>query len=138
MSSKYDQIKHLNRPQYNDLRPMSRHDRAAQFSPFAALVGYDDAVEETARLTDEKAELTDDQAIELNIKLNVLLEKLDEQPVIKVTYFVPDKKKAGGKYVDKTGVVRVYDEYSRELVFLDKERIRIDDIMKVELVEMDS
>ena len=116
MTDNYDDIKHLTRPQYDDLHPMSMHDRAAQFSPFAALVGYDDAVSETARLTDSKAELTEDEMFELNANLNCLLDSLDEQPQISVTYFVPDEKKSGGKYVEKVGVVRIYDSYAKSFV----------------------
>jgi hypothetical protein len=133
MPDNYDDIKHLTRPQYDDLHPMSMHDRAAQFSPFAALVGYDDAVAETARLTDSKAELTEDEMSELNANLNRLLDSLDEQPQISVTYFVPDEKKSGGKYVEKQGVVRIYDSYSQELVFTDKFRINIQDIISIKI-----
>ncbi len=126
MNDNYDDIKHLTRPQYDDLHPMSMHDRAAQFSPFAALVGYDDAVAETARLTDSRAVLTEDEMSELNANLNRLLDSLNEQPKISVTYFVPDEKKSGGKYVDKVGIVRIYDSYSQELVFTDGVRIIIE------------
>ena len=135
MNDNYEDIKHLTRPQYDDLHPMSMHDRAAQFSPFAALVGYDDAVAETARLTDSKVELTEDEMTELNANLNRLLDCLDEQPEISVTYFVPDDKKSGGKYVEKVGVVRIYDSYSQELVFMDKSRINIQDMIKIEFME---
>jgi len=133
MPDNYDDIKHLTRPQYDDLHPMSMHDRAAQFSPFAALVGYDDAVAETARLTDSRLELTEDEMSELNANLNRLLDSLDEQPQISVTYFVPDEKKSGGKYVEKQGVVRIYDSYSQELVFTDKFRINIQDIISIKI-----
>ena len=133
----YDDIKHLTRPQYDDLHPMSMHDRAAQFSPFAALVGYDDAVAETARLTDSKAELTEDEMTELNANLNRLLDSLDEQPEISVTYFVPDEKKSGGKYVEKVGVVRIFDSSSQELVFMDKTQIHIQAISRIEIMEDD-
>ena len=125
MIDNYDDIKHLTRPQYDDLHPMSKHDRAAQFSPFAALVGYDDAVAETARMTDSKAELTEDEMTELNANLNRLLDCLDEQSQISVTYFVPDEKKSSGKYVEKVGVVRIYDSYANELVFTDGLRIAV-------------
>ena len=135
MTDNYDDIKHLTRPQYDDLHPMSMHDRAAQFSPFAALVGYDDAVAETARLNDSKAELTEDEMSELNANLNRLLDRLDEQPEISVTYFVPDEKKSGGKYVEKVGVVRIYDEYSQELVFTDGVRIAVADMANIDFLE---
>ncbi|MDD7516654.1 hypothetical protein [Ruminococcus flavefaciens] len=135
MPDNYDDIKHLTRPQYDDLHPMSMHDRAAQFSPFAALVGYDDAVAETARLTDSRLELTEDEMSELNANLNRLLDSLDEQPQISVTYFVPDEKKSGGKYVEKVGVVRIYDSYAQELVFMDKSRLNIQDIISIKIKE---
>lgn len=131
---KYDDIKHLTRPQYDDLHPMSMSDRAAQFSPFAALVGYGDAVVETARLTDSRIELTEDEINELNANLNRLLDNLDEQRSIKVTYFVPDEKKSGGKYVDKVGVVRIYDSYTNELVFMDGEKIAVADMCSMKFV----
>ncbi len=133
MPDNYDDIKRLTRPQYDDLRPMSMLDRAAQFSPFAALVGYDDAVAETARLTDSRAVLTEDEMFELNANLNRLLDSLDERPQVSVTYFVPDEKKSGGKYVEKQGVVRIYDSYSQELVFTDKFRINIQDIISIKI-----
>ena len=135
MIDNYDDIKHLTRPQYDDLPPMSIHDRAAQFSPFAALVGYDDAVAETARLTDSRAELTEDEISELNANLNRLLDSLDEQPQISVTYFVPDEKKSGGRYVEKLGVVRIYDSYSQELVFTDGVRIAVADMSALTFID---
>ena len=135
MTDNYDDIKHLTRPQYDDLHPMSMHDRAAQFSPFAALVGYGDAVAETARLTDSRAELTEDEMSELNANLNRLLDSLDEQWSVSVTYFVPDEKKSGGKYVEKLGVVRIYDSYAGELVFTDGVRIAVADMTKLDFME---
>ena len=135
MMNNYDDIKHLTRPQYDDLHPMSMSDRAAQFSPFAALVGYGDAVAETARLTDTRAELTEDEMSELNTKLNRLLDSLDEQPQISVTYFVPDEKKSGGRYVEKVGVVRIYDSYASELVFMDGVRIAVADMARLDFTE---
>ncbi|MBR1823916.1 MAG: hypothetical protein IJ779_06760 [Ruminococcus sp.] len=136
MADNYDDIKHLNRPQYDDLPPMSMHDRAAQFSPFAALVGYGDAVAETARLVDSRIELTEDELNELDNSLNRLLDMLDEQPEITVTYFVPDKHKSGGMYVEKSGTVRIFDSYAQELVFTDQDRINIQDIIRIEITEV--
>ena len=133
MPDNYDDIKHLTRPQYDDLPPMSMHDRAAQFSPFAALVGYDNAVAETARLTDSRLELTEDEMSELNANLNRLLDNLDEQQQISVTYFVPDEKKSGGKYIEKVGVVRIFDSYANELVFTDGVRIALTDIAELNI-----
>ena len=134
MQYDYSDIIHLTRPQYDDLHPMSMSDRAAQFSPFAALVGYDAAVDETARLTDSRAELTEDEIDRMNAELNRLLENLDERPAVKVTYFVPDERKKGGRYVEKSGCVRIYDSYSNELVFEDDVRIAVDDMYSVEII----
>ena len=133
MSDRYDDIKHLSRPQYEDLPPMSMHDRAAQFSPFAALVGYDDAVAETARLTDSRIELGEDMIDELNQAISQLLLTLDEQRQIKVIYFVPDEKMAGGRYIEKTGVVLRFDNFNNALVFSDGEKIAVNDLYQVVL-----
>ena len=131
----YSDIKHLNRPQYADLPPMSIHDRAAQFSPFAALVGYDDAVEETARLTDSRREMLEDEINELNRQLGKLEEMLPERPKIRVTYFVADKKKDGGSYRSKIGNARIIDHYNNTIVFIDGEVISINDMYSVVFVE---
>lgn len=135
MIDNYNDIKHLTRPQYDDLHPMSMSDRAAQFSPFAALVGYDDAVAETARLVGSRDELTEDEISELNANLNRLLDSLDEQPEISVTYFVPDEKKSGGRYAEKVGILRIYDSYANELVFTDGVRIAVADMARLDFTE---
>ncbi len=132
MPDKYDDIKHLSRPQYDEYPPMSVHDRAAQFSPFAALVGYDDEVAEAARLTDSRGELTEDEINELNDALNRILSTIGEHPVVKVTYFIPDDRKSGGKYAIKTGAVRIYDSYKNALVFTDGTRIAVNDMSLIE------
>lgn len=127
----YDDIRKLKRPQYIDLPPMSIHDRAAQFSPFAALVGYEDAVEETARLTDSRRELSEDEITELNRQLGILDSKLNERPKIRVTYFIPDKKKDGGRYASKVGNARTIDRYNNEVVFTDGETVAIKEMYSV-------
>ena len=127
----YDDIRKLKRPQYIDLPPMSIHDRAAQFSPFAALVGYEDAVEETARLTDSRRELSEDEITELNRQLGILDSKLNERPKIRVTYFIPDKKKDGGRYASKVGNARTINQYNNEVVFTDGETVAIKDMYSV-------
>lgn len=132
MSGKYDKIINMTRPQYIDLPPMPVRDRAAQFSPFAAVVGYDDAVEETSRLTDARILLSEDEIYLLNQSLISLQSKLADKPQIKVTCFVPDSRKSGGKYVTKTGIVRKIDEYENILIFFDKEKIKISEIIKIE------
>ena len=132
MMDKYKKIinrKHhisVNRPQ------MSLLDRAAQFSPFAALTGYDDAVEETARLTDTRLELSEDMKTVLNEKMQMILDNADSEPVVTITYFVPDKKKSGGAYVDITGIVKEIDEYERCIVMTDKRKIPIEQIREID------
>ena len=117
----------------SDKRPrMSQRDRAAQFSPFAALTGYDEAVNETARLTDVKAELTDDMKALLDRKTAVLTEYIHEKPEITVIYFSPDFKKEGGKYIQIQGSLRRIDNASAELVFTDGRRVRQDAVYSIE------
>lgn len=110
---------------------MPRINRAASFSPFAALTGYDDAITETARVTSERIELDEGTKEILNDKLRVALDKADEQPQITVTYFLPDSKKAGGAYIDYTGIIKRVDEYERKIIFTDKTVIPIDDIYEI-------
>ena len=130
---KYDDI--LNLPHHvSSTRPhMSMYDRAAQFSPFAALTGYDDTVRETARLTDEKQELTADRTTDLNQKIAFLKEHAEERPQINVEYFIPDEKKAGGKYITLSGKFRRIDEYNRNMVFTSGEDSQQNDIFEIEL-----
>ena len=106
--------------------------RAASFSPFAALTGYDEVVKETARLTDARIELDDSTKIILSDKLKMAMEMADQEPTITVTYFVADQKKAGGAYVDYTGIIKRIDEYERKVLFVDKTSIPIDDIYAIE------
>ena len=111
---------------------MAVSDRAAQFSPFAALTGYEAAVQETARLTNQKAELDENSKEVLDKKLKLVRENLGAHPAVEVTYFVPDERKEGGSYVTAGGRVRKIQEYEGNLVFLDGTRIPLDDIVEIE------
>ena len=111
---------------------MSMLDRAAQFSPFAALTGYDAAIKETGRLTNEKIEMDEDRKAALDMKQAYLIEMLDEQPEISITYFLPDTKKLGGAYVTVTGNLKRFDEYERLLILTDGKKIPMDDIADIE------
>lgn len=111
---------------------MSNLDRAAQFAPFAALVGYDAAVKETARLTDERTELDENSKSILNEKLQLVLEQGSAAPEIMFTYFVPDEKKAGGAYVTASGRIRKLDAYERVIVLEDGNRIPMDQILDLD------
>lgn len=122
----YSKIISLPHHQSATRKRMSNYDRAAQFAPFAALTGHDEAIKETARLTDDYMEMGEDRLGELSAKIQLLIDKLSEQPEITVMYFVPDERKSGGSYAEKTGIVRIIDEYERKLVFYDGDKILID------------
>ena len=115
-----------NRPQ------MSMHDRAAQFAPFAALTGYDDAVRETARQTNQKIELLDEQVAILNEKILFLIEKIKDNLEITITYFIPDKKKEGGAYTTVKGIVKKIDEYNKLIILNDGREIMMDSIFDLQ------
>ena len=132
MRGPYDDI--INLPHHvSDKRPqMSMQDRAAQFSPFAALTGYDSAIRETARLTDTKLELTEETMAVLNMKLQIAADSIAEQPELSFTYFKPDEKKAGGAYVTVSGAVKKVDDYERLVILQSGERIPIDNLLDID------
>lgn len=127
----YDDIIGLPRPK-SAHEPMPMSDRAAQFSPFAALTGYEDAIGETARLTDARVELGESAVEELERKLADAAAHISERPEISVTYFVPDGRKEGGAYMTRTGALKRIDELERALVFADGAKIAVGDIISVE------
>ncbi len=131
MSQDYSDI--INLPHHvSENRPhMSMHDRAAQFSPFAALTGYDAAVKETARLTDQRTELDEEMKQNLSERLNLIRENLATTPVVEITYFVPDEHKEGGAYNTVTGTVKKIDEFQRLVVLTDGTDIPIDEIVEI-------
>lgn len=133
----------MNNHEYDDIidlphhvsatRPrMSMIDRAAQFSPFAALTGYDAAIKETGRLTDQRIELSEDSRAALDRKQQLLVECLADHPEVSVTYFIPDERKSGGAYVTVTGIVKKVDDYQRLLLLTDGTKIPLDDILDLE------
>ena len=127
--NEYDDIIDLPRPKSKH-EPMSMSDRAAQFSPFAALTGYGDAISETARLTDRRIELSEEERAELDYKLQYL-STLDS-PTVTVTYFVPDGRKSGGAYVTHTGTLKRVDELERALLFADGTSVETDEVVEIE------
>ena len=110
--------------------PMS--DRAAQFAPFAALTGYDSAIKETGRLTDEGIELDEEALTALDMRYQLLMDALDDAPVVTITYFQPDGRKAGGKYVSAFGAVKKVDDFERRITMQDSEKIPMDDVLSIE------
>lgn len=129
----YEDIIHLPHHVSRTRLPMSLHDRAAQFSPFAALTGYEAAIEETARLTDHQIELSQERIGELDSKLRRLQEEISRQPRAVITYFVPDMHKSGGAYLDAAGEVCKIDLYHRVLFLLDGTGIPVDRIYDIRL-----
>ena len=132
MSGVYDDILHLARPQSKKHRPMPKEDRAAQFLPFAALTGYDDAVSETARLTEARVELDPQEAERIGERLAELAKRQKEQPELSLLYYVPDARKAGGAYVTVSGRLRKITDFPRCIYLTDGSRIPIEDIVAVE------
>ena len=132
VSHKYDDI--INLPHHVSKKhpQMSLHDRAAQFSPFAALTGHKAAINETARLTDEKQILSEDVIAKLNEQLNLIKENIGTNQTVTITYFVPDDKKSGGAYISHTGVVKKIDEYNHTVILTDKTVIPIEQISEMQ------
>ena len=133
MTDNYNDI--INLPHHvSPTRPqMSMMDRAAQFSPFAALTGYDAAIKETGRLTDEKIELGEEELSILNMKFQLLVDSLDEEPEVKITYFKPDDRKAGGAYLTASGTVKKIDDFERIIFMKNGTKIPMDDVLSIEL-----
>lgn len=128
---RYDDIINLSHHVSKFHPPMSRLNRAAQFSPFAALTGYEGAIEETSRLTDRKVELDEATKAVLDEKLRIIQEQLTRNLEIEITYFQPDEKKDGGAYVSTFGIVKKIDNYERAIVMEDGTRIGIEDIISI-------
>lgn len=128
--SNYDDIINLNRP-ISKHSHLSMESRAAQFAPFAALVGYDNAIKETARLTDKRIVLDEEKKEILNNKLNYINEHIDDMNEITIVYFVKDNTKVGGKYLEKTSVVKRIDLVNQKIKFVDNSIILMKDIIDI-------
>ena len=131
MTREYDDIIHLPHHVSTKRPHMAAINRAAQFSPFAALTGHDAAIKETARRTDERVELDEYMRETLNQKLQIIADQLKEHPEITITYFQPDDKKDGGAYVTATGIAKKIDEYERLVVMTDGRAISIAEIISI-------
>lgn len=131
MNGKYDKIMGLPHHVSKTRPQMSMSDRAAQFAPFAALTGYDSAIKETGRLTDERIELDEEALTALDMKYQLLMDALNEAPKVTITYFQPDERKAGGKYITATGAVKKVDDFERRITMRDGTRIPMDDVLNI-------
>lgn len=130
--NKYSDIINIPYRKSNKRQRMSNIERAAQFSSFAALTGYEEAVEETARLTDRRYDLSDTAIETLDRKLKIIDENIKNSPVILITHFVPDERKEGGMYHTTKGTVKKIDECLREVVLDSGEHILIDEIAEID------
>ena len=131
MSGKYDDIITLPHPEPRTHPRMSLHDRAAQFSPFAALTGHSAAIAETGRLTASRITLDESEIARVDAALQRLRELLPQAPAVSITYFVPDERKAGGSYQTVTGTARRIDTANGVLLLTDQRAIPIPDILDV-------
>ena len=132
MNRKYNEIMGIPHHVSKTRPQMPMSDRAAQFAPFAALTGYDAAIKETGRLTDERIELDVEALSALDMKYQLLMEALDEAPEVTITYFQPDERKAGGKYVSAVGTVKKIDDFERRITMRDGTRIPTDDVLNID------
>lgn len=135
VGEEYEDIIHLPHPVSKHHPQMALEDRAAQFSPFAALTGYEDAIEETARVTEEEVELDEDCKERINRQLVWLHEHMKERHKILITYFEPDARKKGGEYCEVHGIVRKMDLYRRVLTLEDGKRIEFERITALHIAD---
>ena len=126
MSGKYGDIINLPHPTSLNHPRMSLHDRAAQFSPFAALTGHHAAIAETGRLTDQRIELDESEIARIDAAL-------PERPTVSITYFVPDERKSGGSYQTVTGEVKRIDAVSGMIQMTDRREIPIEDVFSIKI-----
>ena len=133
MTNDYDDI--INQPHYEPKHHprMSMWNRAAQFAPFAALTGYDAAIQESGRLTDNWLGLSESGNEEMNRKMELIVSILPEHPSVTIEYFVPDEHKAGGSYQSYTGNVKRIDEYEKCIEFTDGKKVPLDVIREIKI-----
>ena len=129
----YDDIIDLPHPVSRKHPQMARVDRAAQFAPFAALTGYEAAVKETARLTEEKIQLSEEEKSALDHTLQTILQQPGSETEISVTWFLPDTKKSGGSYRTAAGFIKKADAFDRCILLQDGTQIPVDDILEIRI-----
>lgn len=132
MSGPYDDIIDLPHPVSATHPQMPRENRAAQFSPFAALTGYEGAIHETARLTDARKEFDESALAAVDMKLQILADAVATHPEVAVTHYIQDEKKEGGAYITSTGALKKVDAYERAIVLMDGRSIAMEDVLEIE------
>lgn len=130
MRNNYDDIINLSRPVSKRPR-MTLEQRSAQFAPFAALTGYEGQVKETARRTDRRIELEEEEKVKLDLKIQVIEECKEAKPEVEITYFVPDQLKSGGKYETINGCIRKIDKQNSKIILENGDKIDIYDILDI-------
>ncbi|MBR5236241.1 MAG: hypothetical protein IKW06_02555 [Clostridia bacterium] len=128
----YDDIINLPHPEPKKHKRASLESRAAQFGAFRALSGHEEAVEETARITDSHIELSENMIEILNGKILMLKERIDEKPTVSITFFKPDEKKEGGAYLEHTGRIKKINDYERTILFTDFFQVEIPMIIDIQ------
>lgn len=131
MSGPYDDIINLPHPTSTKHPRMPMSDRAAIFSPFAALTGHATAIQETARLTDQRMELDEDTKAMLDLKQQILADRIAERPEISVVWFRPDARKEDGQYVTTVGQLKKVDDIARILQLADGTTIPLDEVLEL-------
>lgn len=133
-TNKYQDILHLPRPRSQRHPPMSAHDRAGQFSPFAALTGFEAAIAETQRLTDSRIILEEGAKELLDQRMQEILERIETQPMVQILWFRYDPRKTGGEYITHIGRVKKVDTYNRQMLFTDGSAIPLEEIFSISLL----
>lgn len=133
-TNKYQDILHLSRPRSQRHPPMSAHDRAGQFSPFAALTGFEAAIAETQRLTDSRITLEEGAKELLDQRMQEILERIETQPMVQILWFRYDPWKTGGEYITHIGRVKKVDTYNRQMLFTDGSAIPLEEIFSISLL----
>lgn len=129
---KYDDIINLEHHVSTKHPRMSLENRSAQFAPFSALTGYEEAVTEEARVTESRIAIDEEAKIEVNEKLNYIMKNLDKNIIVSVTYFEKDKKKQGGRYKTIKGVIKKIDDFRKTIEMQTGEIIKIEELKKIE------
>lgn len=129
---KYDDIINLEHHVSTKHSRMSLENRSAQFAPFSALTGYEEAVTEEARVTESRIDIDEEAKIEVNEKLNYIMKHLDKNIIVSVTYFEKDKKKQGGSYKTIKGIIKKIDDSRKTIEMQTGEIIKIEELKKIE------